>query len=311
MVALALQWHTKVEYVTQLPVLFAMGFMAIDQDRLERLSENDQAVVDEVLTRIYDEVDAASEEDTENAIDALLNVGLQNVEPREGEVRKDPQHDARDQCADGRKGHVFGRVARNDATAFARLSQSAAEPGKHRSRRLVNDGPPRSPGRLERWGRAAQNAALVILLAAMMLLAVGQIVMRLVFSSGFVWADELLRLIVLWIALIASIAASRGGRHLRIDLLSHFVPARLARLPRLVAEGFAAGVCGVLAWETLALRAALPRVRGHGACRYSRVDRARHPAVQRVALTTWRFLLEALRQARFLLRPPAGDTDTT
>lgn len=84
-VALALQWHTKVKYVTQLPVLYAMGFMAISERTFRKLSAADQAVVNDVLERIYAEVDAASAAETENAIDALLNIGLQDVEPRAGE----------------------------------------------------------------------------------------------------------------------------------------------------------------------------------------------------------------------------------
>lgn len=103
--------------------------------------------------------------------------------------------------------------------------------------------------RLSRWGIATENAVLVVLFAALMLLAVTQIVMRLFFSSGFVWTDELLKLIVLWITLVASIAASRSNRHLRIDVLSHFVPERFARWPRLIVDGFAAFVCAVLAWQ--------------------------------------------------------------
>lgn len=104
--------------------------------------------------------------------------------------------------------------------------------------------------RLERWGTAAENASLVLLLGAMMLLAVGQIALRLFFSFGFVWADELIKLMVLWIALIASIAASRNNRHLRIDILSHFVADKYARIPRLIVEAFAAFMCGLLAWQS-------------------------------------------------------------
>jgi TRAP-type C4-dicarboxylate transport system permease small subunit len=104
--------------------------------------------------------------------------------------------------------------------------------------------------RLERWGTAAENGALVILLGTMMLLAVGQIVMRIFFSSGFVWADELLKLMVLWIAMIASIAASRSNRHLRIDIISHFVPKKYALLPRVIVDAFASSLCGVLAWQS-------------------------------------------------------------
>ena len=83
-----------------------------------------------------------------------------------------------------------------------------------------------------------------------MLLAVGQIVMRIFFSFGFIWADELVKLLVLWIALVASIAASRSDRHLRIDVLSHFVAEKYARVPRLVVDAFAAFICGVLAWQS-------------------------------------------------------------
>lgn len=110
-----------------------------------------------------------------------------------------------------------------------------------------------SPGwtrRLERWGTAAENASLVILLGAMIVVAVSQIALRIFFSSGFVWADELLRLMVLWIALIASVAAARSDRHLRIDIVGHFVPERYARLPRLVVDAFACAMCGVLAWQS-------------------------------------------------------------
>ena len=66
--------------------------------------------------------------------------------------------------------------------------------------------------RLSRWGTAAENATLVVLFAALMLLAVVQIVMRIFFSSGFVWTDELVKLIVLWITLVASIARETAVR---------------------------------------------------------------------------------------------------
>lgn len=110
--------------------------------------------------------------------------------------------------------------------------------------------PPGLAGRLERWGTALEDASLVVLLGALMLLAVLQIVLRVFFSFGFVWADELVKLFVLWIALIASIAASRGNRHLRIDVLSHFVAEKYARIPRILVDAFAAFMCGVLAWHS-------------------------------------------------------------
>ena len=87
-VALALQWHTKVKYVTQIPVLFAMGFMAIDERALRRVSDADKAVITDVLTAVYARVDAASEAEGKQATDALLSVGIQDVTPEPGEVER-------------------------------------------------------------------------------------------------------------------------------------------------------------------------------------------------------------------------------
>jgi TRAP-type C4-dicarboxylate transport system permease small subunit len=105
--------------------------------------------------------------------------------------------------------------------------------------------------RLGRIGTAVENALLVVLLTVMMLLAVGQIVLRIFFSSGLLWADELLKLLVLWIALVASVAAARSRRHLRIDVLSRYVPLKFARVPEFLVDAFAAGICGLIAWHSM------------------------------------------------------------
>jgi TRAP-type C4-dicarboxylate transport system permease small subunit len=81
----------------------------------------------------------------------------------------------------------------------------------------------------------------------MMLIAVGQIVMREVFGTGFGWAEELVSLIVLWLALIGSIAACRENRHIRIDALSHVLPDAVVNVIRVLVDVFAAVVCGIIA----------------------------------------------------------------
>lgn len=87
-VALALQWHTKVKYVTQMPVLFAMGFMAIDKRAFGKLDAADQEIVNEVMTRIYADMDALSADDSTNATDALFKIGLEDVQPDDGEFSR-------------------------------------------------------------------------------------------------------------------------------------------------------------------------------------------------------------------------------
>lgn len=103
---------------------------------------------------------------------------------------------------------------------------------------------------LDRGGRFIENAALVTLFATMMLLAVGQIVLREVFATGVIWIEGLIRIIVLWLAMVGSIAASRDDRHIRIDALSHVLPKGVARATRVLVDAFAAAVCALLAWHT-------------------------------------------------------------
>ena len=65
-----------------------MGFLAISQRALRKVSEADQAVIDEVMNDVYASVDAESWDESENAVDALLSVGIENVEPKDGEVER-------------------------------------------------------------------------------------------------------------------------------------------------------------------------------------------------------------------------------
>jgi len=103
--------------------------------------------------------------------------------------------------------------------------------------------------RLERFGRLAENAALVILLGGMILLACGQIVLREIFETSLIWADEVIKLAVLWLAMVGSIAASRDNRHIRIDVLSHLLPKQVVVVTRMLVDVFAAAVCAVIAWH--------------------------------------------------------------
>ncbi len=79
-VALALQWHTKINYITRVPVLYAMGFLAIDSKMINRINTDDQKVLNEVINRIYSEVDSNSQQDSENAYEALSKIGIQEIQ---------------------------------------------------------------------------------------------------------------------------------------------------------------------------------------------------------------------------------------
>ena len=68
--------------------------------------------------------------------------------------------------------------------------------------------------------------ALSILIFFMFSLAFLQLVLRAFFSTGVMWADEILRHSVLWVCFIGASLASQSDRHIRMDILTRFVSER-------------------------------------------------------------------------------------
>lgn len=93
-----------------------------------------------------------------------------------------------------------------------------------------------------------EEAFIVSLLLAMIFLASLQIFLRTFFDSGFVWADPLLRHLVLWAGMLGAALATKYGKHITIDVLSHLLPSRGALWLNLFLNIFAAVVCSFLTW---------------------------------------------------------------
>ena len=84
--AVVLQWHTRLKYITDVPIAYVYAALLIDDRAFARLSEADQAVVREVMEGIYRKFDRYGVSDNEAALQALLNSGLQWVETDAGEL---------------------------------------------------------------------------------------------------------------------------------------------------------------------------------------------------------------------------------
>lgn len=84
--AVVLQWHTRLKYITDLPVAYVYAAILIERDAFAKLQPTDQAIVREVLERLYQHFDAAGADDNEEALRALLGSGLKMVKPDAGEV---------------------------------------------------------------------------------------------------------------------------------------------------------------------------------------------------------------------------------
>ena len=85
MVAIVLQLHTKLKYLTDMPLAYIYGALIIEEKFFSRLSEADQGVVREVMEQAYRRLDEASMSDHEAALRALQEAGLElvPVDPQE------------------------------------------------------------------------------------------------------------------------------------------------------------------------------------------------------------------------------------
>lgn len=79
--ALTLQWHSRVKHMTNVPLLYTYGMLAISDKYFNQLSEADQKVVNEVLTQAFARMDRDSREENLRAYDAIQQQGLNLVSP--------------------------------------------------------------------------------------------------------------------------------------------------------------------------------------------------------------------------------------
>ena len=79
-VALVLQWHTKVKYVTELPLVYSYGYMAVDKKTFDKISDEDKAIVRDVMTRTYENFDKINLIENRKAFDSLVKSGIERVE---------------------------------------------------------------------------------------------------------------------------------------------------------------------------------------------------------------------------------------
>ena len=84
--ALTLQWHTKIKYLTDLPLAYIYGILVLNKKKFDKLKPDDQLIVREVMGRVCAEMDALSRKDNQGALEAIRNQGITFIEPKPGAV---------------------------------------------------------------------------------------------------------------------------------------------------------------------------------------------------------------------------------
>ena len=78
--AIALQWHTKIQYVMDEPLTYFSALLVIDKKAFNRLKEEDRELVRTHMGRAFARIDEQNRRDNVAARDALLNQGIRFVE---------------------------------------------------------------------------------------------------------------------------------------------------------------------------------------------------------------------------------------
>jgi TRAP-type C4-dicarboxylate transport system substrate-binding protein len=84
--AIVFQWHTRLKFITNVPVAYVYAALLIDGRVFGRLRPEDQKIVREVMEGVYRKFDQNGVRDNDEALQALLDTGLQMVEPQNDEV---------------------------------------------------------------------------------------------------------------------------------------------------------------------------------------------------------------------------------
>lgn len=108
--ALTLQWFSRVNHLTDLPMLYTYAWLGMSDRHLGRMSSEDRAVVERVLTETVAAMDAKERENNKNALEAVLSQGLEKVTPSEEELAQWREYAERTNKTLLKEGHVSQEV---------------------------------------------------------------------------------------------------------------------------------------------------------------------------------------------------------
>ncbi len=86
--AIAFQWHSSTAYMTDVPINFLIGLLAIRKSVFDKLSAEDQAVMREEMGVVFKHLDELNRIDDEAAKAALQQQGITFVAPHPGEIER-------------------------------------------------------------------------------------------------------------------------------------------------------------------------------------------------------------------------------
>ena len=79
--AIALQWHTQVKHLTNMPLLYGWGTLVISTKAMKKIKKEDKKIIHEVMSATFKKIDLQNQKDNIAALAALKNQGIQFIQP--------------------------------------------------------------------------------------------------------------------------------------------------------------------------------------------------------------------------------------
>ena len=86
--AIAFQWHSSTAYMTDVPITFLTGQLAITRSEFNKLAAGDQAILREEMGAVFLRLDELNRIDNEAARSALQQQGITFVMPKPAEIER-------------------------------------------------------------------------------------------------------------------------------------------------------------------------------------------------------------------------------
>jgi TRAP-type C4-dicarboxylate transport system substrate-binding protein len=86
--AIAFQWHSSTSYMTDVPITFLIGLLAVTKSEFDKLSAADQSVLREEMGAVFLRLDELNRIDNKAARSALQQQGITFVMPKPGEIER-------------------------------------------------------------------------------------------------------------------------------------------------------------------------------------------------------------------------------
>ncbi|WP_428624816.1 TRAP transporter substrate-binding protein DctP [Sedimenticola sp.] len=83
--AIALQWHTRIKHVADIPLIYLYGTLVIHEKALKKIAPGDRAILKAVMEAHFQQINAKNRQDNLGARAALQQQGIQFYQPMDGE----------------------------------------------------------------------------------------------------------------------------------------------------------------------------------------------------------------------------------